>query len=185
LAQREEAQIRVELSDEPSHPSVDHFEMPVPIRFYTQSDAGRITQDTTIKLRHTEQVQEWTLQLPFVPSKIEFDPRGDILRGFLTVEQMDSEVWGVEKPKQTKLLNNFPNPFNDRTTIPFQLPTEQYVTIDVFNLYGRHVATLFSGRKSAGEHIVRWNAQQHASGIYYVRLSDGRQNYTQKITLLK
>ncbi|MGM0587860.1 MAG: M1 family aminopeptidase [Bacteroidota bacterium] len=185
LAQREEAQIRVELSDQPSHPSVDHFEMPVPIRFYTQSDAGRITQDTTIQLRHTEQVQEWTLQLPFVPSKIEFDPRGDILRGFLTVEQMDSGVWGAEKPKQTKLLNNFPNPFNARTTIPFQLPTEQYVTIDVFNLYGRHVATLFSGRKSAGEHIVRWNAQQYASGIYYVRLSDGRQNYTQKITLLK
>jgi hypothetical protein len=185
LAQRDSSRIKLDLSDQPSHHSVSHFTMPVPVQFAYQNTDGEVLRDTTIRLWHTEQTQEWTLNLPFIPNKVHFDPKGDLLRGFTEITKLESSVWGGNRPQKIKLLNNYPNPFNPKTTIPFQLPQESHIRIDVYNLYGRHIATLFEGYKAAGEHVIEWDAYQQASGIYFVRLSDGRQNYTKKITLLK
>jgi aminopeptidase N len=185
LAQRDSARVRIQLTDTPSHPSVDHYTMPVPVQLVRKDDQGEIVQDTTLRLMHLDPSQEWTLSVPFIPTEVVFDPNADLLRGFEETEKLDIDVWGGERPHKIELLNNYPNPFNPSTTIPYQLPQETYIRIDVYNLYGQHIAKLLEGRKSAGEHVVHWNAQQLASGIYYIRLSDGRQNHTKKVTLIK
>jgi hypothetical protein len=68
------------------------------------------------------------------------------------------------------LSANYPNPFNPQTTISFSLPKESYVTLKVYDLLGREVATLAKGKKEAGEYAVAWNAGSAPSGIYFYRL---------------
>jgi len=73
-------------------------------------------------------------------------------------------------------LFNYPNPFNPATMIRFNAPAAAFVTISVFDLGGRRVATLFDGRIEAGEHQLSWNGETDAgrpvaSGSYYVRLN--------------
>jgi hypothetical protein len=59
------------------------------------------------------------------------------------------------------------------TTIRFSLPHHSFVTLKVFDLLGREVATLVDGEKDAGEHTVVYDAKGLASGIYFYRLTTG------------
>ncbi len=88
-------------------------------------------------------------------------------------------------PGEFELAQNYPNPFNPQTTIAFTLQRTQDITVEVFNITGQKIATLFKGRKSAGEHQVVFDGQNIASGVYLYRLSNGAQSLTQKMVLLK
>jgi hypothetical protein len=68
------------------------------------------------------------------------------------------------------LSQNFPNPFNPTTTISYQLPENSRVTLKVFDLLGREVATLVNEQRAAGGYRAEWNAARCASGVYLVRL---------------
>jgi len=86
-----------------------------------------------------------------------------------------SEMMGVvqhpsELPTQFSLQQNYPNPFNPATVISYQLPLNSYVTLKVYDLLGREVATLVDERKDAGSYSVQWNASGFATGIYLVRI---------------
>lgn len=70
-------------------------------------------------------------------------------------------------------LTNGPNPFRDATTIRFMLPEASDVALSVYDALGRQVASLASGPRAAGEHTVRWNAADAATGVYVVRLQAG------------
>jgi hypothetical protein len=77
-------------------------------------------------------------------------------------------------PTRTELLQNYPNPFNPRTTIRFELSAAQHVTLKVYNLLGKEVATLLNGNLQPGEHEVQWDASGQASGTYFYQLkADG------------
>jgi hypothetical protein len=78
-----------------------------------------------------------------------------------------------------------PNPFNPITRIGYVLPKEDFVRLSVFDVKGRMVEQLVAGTQPAGEHIVEWDAGQHASGIYFYRLTAGDQTLTKKMVLLK
>lgn len=89
-----------------------------------------------------------------------------------------------------KLLQNYPNPFNASTTISFHLPEHSNVTLDVFNVRGQRIKTLLNGPVEAGHHLVQWNGDgasgtQTASGVYYYRLSNGVEQITQKMLMIK
>jgi len=73
-------------------------------------------------------------------------------------------------PKQISLDNAYPNPFNPATTISFGLAEDMEVSIQVYNIQGGVVETLASQYMEAGYHSVVWNADQHSSGIYFVKM---------------
>lgn len=79
----------------------------------------------------------------------------------------------------------YPNPFNATTTISYSLAESAHATLSIHNLLGQKVAELVNETTTAGVHRVAWNAGDHTSGIYFVRLTAGQKIATQKIILLK
>ena len=90
-----------------------------------------------------------------------------------------------KKLQSFKLLQNYPNPFNPSTTIQFDLPKNSEVTLNIFNILGEEVATLISGRLSAGSYSYEWDASGLASGIYLYRLQAGKYVETRKMVLMR
>ncbi len=93
---------------------------------------------------------------------------------------------GLELPVTVELQQNYPNPFNPTTTIAFGIPESGKVTLEVFDVLGRKVATLINGEnKVAGRHTINFDAQNLASGMYIYRLQAGNSIITKKLTLIK
>ena len=88
-------------------------------------------------------------------------------------------------PESYSLAAAYPNPFNPTTTINFAIPADTEVSIAVYNLQGREVVSLASGRYDAGYHQVIWNADSHSSGVYFVKMVAGSYVNTQKLMLVK
>ena len=83
------------------------------------------------------------------------------------------------------LSQNYPNPFNPSTTISFSLLSKSFVTLKIFDLMGREIATLINGEMSSGSHSQKWNASDLSSGIYFYRLQTGSFTETKKLVLLR
>lgn len=83
------------------------------------------------------------------------------------------------------LQPNYPNPFSDVTTVSFTLDTPTSVTLDVFDVYGRVVATLASQRYPAGTHAFAWDAAGMANGVYFYRLRTPRQQLVRSMVIVK
>jgi 2',3'-cyclic-nucleotide 2'-phosphodiesterase/3'-nucleotidase/5'-nucleotidase len=88
-------------------------------------------------------------------------------------------------PTDYVLNQNYPNPFNPVTTIRFGLPERNHVTLKVYNILGQDVATLVDEVKPAGYHIIHWNAEKLASGLYFTRMESGNKVRLTKMLLLK
>jgi len=111
-------------------------------------------------------------------------------RGVWTVPAGDISTAVAEKsgtlPARFILSQNYPNPFNASTNIRFAVPTEAHVRLIVYDMLGRRVSVLTDQVYTPGTHDLTWNADAHASGIYFYRMeSEGRLVGTQKMTLLK
>jgi len=90
------------------------------------------------------------------------------------------------KPGQFTLFQNYPNPFNPTTTIQFDLASETVVSLKVFDVLGREVATLLDKAKtSAGAHMVSFDASHLSSGVYFYRLETPSLSQTRKMVVLK
>jgi len=76
---------------------------------------------------------------------------------------------------------NHPNPFNEVTTISYEIPADGYVRLSVFDAGGRIVDVIVSEPKSAGRHDVVWQPPQIASGVYFARLASGGNVATHKL----
>ncbi len=93
-------------------------------------------------------------------------------------------------PKTFALLQNYPNPFNPTTAISYELAANSYVTLKVYDILGREVATLVNGQENAGVYKVNFNASRYASGVYFYRMmadSPNGKSFTaiKKLVLLK
>ena len=88
-------------------------------------------------------------------------------------------------PDEYTLERAYPNPFNPVTTLSFTIPTQSEVALSIYNIQGREVSTLISGYMEAGYHSVVWNADSHASGVYFVKMIAGEFVNTQKLMLIK
>jgi hypothetical protein len=88
-------------------------------------------------------------------------------------------------PSVFSLSPPYPNPFNAQVTIEYALPNEAAVSLSVFDIQGRKVATLTEGMKPAGYHRMIWDAKGMPSGLYFVRLKAGEFTETKKMTLVK
>jgi hypothetical protein len=90
-----------------------------------------------------------------------------------------------EQPFETSLAQNYPNPFNPSTQIEFTLSEVQNVSLKVYDMAGRQVATLVDGVHQAGQHSKRFDASQLSSGVYFYRLISDKFISTRKMTFLK
>ena len=105
--------------------------------------------------------------------------------------QPDLELAGDHQELSPRLLQNTPNPFNPSTSIPYVLPEDARVTLDVFDVHGARVNRLRDRRETKGTHSVTWDAKNDRgdplpSGIYFYRLCvDGRTVATHKMVFLK
>jgi len=88
-------------------------------------------------------------------------------------------------PNQFTLYQNYPNPFNPSTVISFQLPVSSHVTLKVFDVIGREVATLVEGEKEAGSYEVKFDAGKLSSGIYFAQMQNGDKVQMRKLLLMK
>ena len=86
---------------------------------------------------------------------------------------------------RSSLEQNYPNPFNPTTSIAFSLPESAQVSLAVYDVLGRRVATLVNGRLQAGQHSVQFEASSLPSGMYLYRLTTPTGSMTQKMILLK
>ncbi|GAA5520419.1 T9SS type A sorting domain-containing protein [Aliifodinibius salicampi] len=97
----------------------------------------------------------------------------------------DDEI-NQETTESIQLKPNYPNPFTNSTTIPFELAEETEVSLTVWNMIGQKVETLTEGPRGAGSHDdVIWNASNMPSGMYIIRLEADGEVFTRKVTLIK
>jgi hypothetical protein len=101
----------------------------------------------------------------------------------------------LEIPRFFRLDQNYPNPFgngatscswgNPNTVISFQLAVSSDVTLQVFDVNGREVATLVNGELTAGKHTVTFAPRSGTSGIYFYKLTAGKFSQTRKAVLMR
>ncbi len=84
-----------------------------------------------------------------------------------------------------KLEQNFPNPFNPTTKISFSLPQSALVTLKVYDILGREIATLVNDKKPMGQYEVTFDGNYLADGVYFYRMQAGSFTSTKKFVLLK
>ncbi len=93
---------------------------------------------------------------------------------------------GHEDKKLTFQLNqNYPNPFNPTTTISYSIPSDEVVTLRVYDGLGKEVAELINEKQSAGEYSIGFNGESLPSGLYIYKITAGKYSYTRKLMLIK
>ena len=93
-------------------------------------------------------------------------------------------------PKKTTVFANFPNPFNPATTIRFDLAKAQNIQLNIYNILGQKIKTLYSGQRSVGRHEFLWKGknelgQKVSSGVYFYRLITSEKIFTKRMILIK
>ncbi|MCB0721664.1 MAG: T9SS type A sorting domain-containing protein [Ignavibacteriae bacterium] len=88
-------------------------------------------------------------------------------------------------PTVYELYQNYPNPFNPTTKIKFDIPQPGFVTLKVYDITGKEVATLVNSNLEPARYEVNWNGTQFASGVYFFRINAGDFVKVQKMILVK
>ncbi len=88
-------------------------------------------------------------------------------------------------PTKFSLSQNYPNPFNPSTTIKYQIPEMNFVTLRVYDVLGRYVATLVNEEKPAGYYQIEFNASALSSGIYFYQFKTDNFCETKKMLLIR
>jgi hypothetical protein len=91
----------------------------------------------------------------------------------------------TDMPSMYELHQNYPNPFNASTNISFNIPINLFVSLKVYDVSGREVATIVNENLSAGDHTKQWNAVNLSSGVYFYRIQAGSFTETKKLLLLR
>ena len=107
-------------------------------------------------------------------------------------DQYAAMASGVQdvRPAAFELLGNYPNPFNPATKIRYALDRDLHVKVEIFNLLGRRVRTLWNALQGPGVYEMAWNAEDDrgralSSGVYFLRITAGDQARNCKMTLLR
>jgi aminopeptidase N len=152
------------------------FTMPIDVRF--TFDPGGAREDTTVTI--------WNDQL-LAQYRFDFDRA-------VTGVVMDPDVWVLatfeERALEDITLSIVPNPFNRGTRVAFELGQGGSVEIDVYDVTGARVRSVFRGTRPAGYHEVEWDGRNAAgepvsSGVYFVRLRAGALTLVRKAVVVE
>ncbi|MDP8206668.1 MAG: T9SS type A sorting domain-containing protein [Candidatus Electryonea clarkiae] len=126
--------------------------------------------------------EEWVSGLPIHIDERDFwdDPNGWEYENDDVREKGSSAV-----PDGFELIEIYPNPFNSNARIVFEMHKRGSISLNVYDVLGRNIITLAQGMKEAGRHEIAFNADDFASGIYFVKLDNGKTSVTRKIALIR
>ncbi len=149
--------LKVTINQSTGTSSPAFFTMPVDLRIVGPG------WDSTITVFNNAASQSFSFLVPTAVESLQLDPGGWILK---------TAIDGTTPagPSDFVLSQNYPNPFNVSTTIAYRVPRRAEISLDVFNVLGERVATLFSGTRTMGSYAVDWSAAGMPSGVYYCRL---------------
>jgi len=107
---------------------------------------------------------------------------------FMLTPTSESDITVAQR--ETKLIGNYPNPFNPETTIAFTLASAGNVEIEIYNIKGHKVKNLLGEHRNAGNHQIIWDGTDDrncivGSGVYFYRLKSNGNISTKKMLLLK
>lgn len=113
--------------------------------------------------------------------------------GTLLSAVIDGRMLGVHEPKLAKdyhLLNNYPNPFNNTSTIVFSIPVHSFVTLSIYDIRGNKIKSLIAEERDPGSYSIIWDGtnnhrQTVSSGMYLYRLETVDFIRTKKMVLIK
>ncbi len=109
---------------------------------------------------------------------------GTILRttngGTTGIQQIGNKI-----PDKYSLQQNYPNPFNPVTVIGYQIAVNSFVSLKIYNILGKEVATLVNENLKAGTYQVEWEGSNYASGVYYYTITAGDFADVKKMVLIK
>jgi hypothetical protein len=88
-------------------------------------------------------------------------------------------------PEKFKLYQNYPNPFNPTTIIKFEIAEPAQVSLRVYDILGREVATIVNEPRRAGVHTEQFDARNLSTGIYFYRLTAGSHTATKRMALIR
>ncbi len=133
-----------------------------------------------------------SLGFPFetiYPETIRNDLMGEIVDYFYTVSDIENTE-SSNNNLEFYLAQNYPNPFNPSTTIDYTIPLNEnsessIVTLKIYDILGKDVATLVNKEHSAGSYEVQFNASSLTSGIYFYKLQSGNFVESKKMMLVK
>jgi hypothetical protein len=148
----------------------------------------------SLKWQFDEETTTLTLWAGYYTGEVEFsctvsDDKRATAHATFSI-QIDNVVTMAEEvaeliPKKFQLEQNFPNPFNPNTKIHYHLPVPSQVVIEIYNITGQHMRTLFSGPKPAGIHDIEFNGRDFPSGLYFYRLQAGQYQQIRRMILTK
>jgi hypothetical protein len=166
-----------------------------------ENGGGMIKISTVDLTTHQLYLSSGLIQIPYYfwdsPKLLLKDKRIFVAGGFSTdnFDPVNStflltlEPLGVKDdnnvPVEFSLQQNYPNPFNPSTIIRYSIPKDGFVSIDVYNILGEKVASLFNGNMKAGKSETEFNASKLASGIYICRMQAGSFSSSIKMILQK
>ncbi|NOS86766.1 MAG: T9SS type A sorting domain-containing protein [Ignavibacteria bacterium] len=103
----------------------------------------------------------------------------------VTYQVLVGGIQTIEIPNYYSLAQNYPNPFNPTTSIKYSVPKTVNVSLKIYDLLGKEVATLVNETKQPGFHTADFNASNLASGIYFYRIDAGEFTSVKKMMLVK
>jgi len=91
----------------------------------------------------------------------------------------------TQTPTKFEISQNYPNPFNPTTSIQFRIPENSFVSLKIYNVLGKEIATLLNEQKNSGSYEVNFDATNLTSGIYFYRIEANSFVKTKKMILIK
>ena len=88
-------------------------------------------------------------------------------------------------PKEFKLYNNYPNPFNPATIIKFDVPKKSFIKIKIYDITGKEISNLVNMEMEPGGYEISWNGTNYASGVYFYKIETGDYIKVMKMMLIK
>ncbi|MEJ2054282.1 MAG: T9SS type A sorting domain-containing protein [Calditrichaceae bacterium] len=174
-------------------------------RFFTFNENGKYLINSADSI-YSPQSSTWEFKFDSLDNHFNYirDSLNDII-AFLTVNTTSDELFyysnmneikittaplNIDEPQILQnadftLFPNYPNPFNPRTTISWQLPFSCYVELNIYNMLGQEVAKLVNEKQTAGLHHIEFNADGFASGIYIYKLKTASFEQSREMTLLR
>ncbi len=132
-----------------------------------------ITQDTVqVTWNVTASDEEFTI--PSNQSRIVFLPPT------LGIQKKNENI-----PTEIALHPPYPNPFNNKITVSFGLPSKNFTSVRIYNQRGRLIEKLIKEELTTGHHSINWNASSAATGIYFVKMKCGEFSAVRKVVLVR
>lgn len=165
-----------------SESNMSHFKI-----YRGELEISSVTASNTSET-HSYSVQDQDLEAGqtynYYLEAVEYDGSSDTYGPIVlsVMEEVDPQEPPSANIESTILKGNFPNPFNPTTMIKFNVANDETGTLEIYSAKGQLVDSVDFG---TGEHTFTWNANNHASGIYFYKLKSQSYSETKKMILLK